>query len=59
MKKRAAMLLRRIAREIEEPPQRTPEELDLIATMERWAGRKLGEAEIYIGLEQARHIGEL
>jgi hypothetical protein len=40
-------------------PQRSPEELDLSATLERMAGRKLAEHEIDLSLDQARALGEL
>ena len=42
------------------PPKWTPEEQEIIDFMQRCKGETpLTEQEIYLGLEQARHIGEL
>jgi hypothetical protein len=37
----------------------TPEEQEIITLLETSRGRPLTEQEIYLSLEQARHIGEL
>ena len=35
------------------------EELEIIKMLERSKGRELSEQEMYLSLEQARHIGDL
>ena len=41
------------------PDARTPEELDLIKTLERLEGRTLTEREINLAIAQARALGDL
>ena len=43
----------------QQQPQRTPEELKLLATLERALGRKMTPQEAFLSLEQAHYLGEL
>jgi hypothetical protein len=44
---------------LEAGPQRTPEELEFIADMERLKGHKLSEQEANLCVAQAKYLGEL